>query len=105
MRLAKVASKAPRAVVVIPELADEAPQETPLFVGMRIWLLEESPEGWQVLGETPNRQESCQSLLHLLPLRVLCFKGGSLRARAAGKGGKGGRAWPGEPFLDSRREL
>ncbi|CAE7210875.1 Rbbp9, partial [Symbiodinium necroappetens] len=39
--LEKVASKAPRAVVVIPELADE-----------------ESPEGWQVLGETPNRVEA-----------------------------------------------
>eukprot|EP00439_Symbiodinium_sp_Y106_P052348 s4362_g7.t1 len=39
--LDKVASKAPRAVVVIPQLADE-----------------ESPEGWQVLGETPQRVEA-----------------------------------------------
>ncbi|CAE7263649.1 Rbbp9 [Symbiodinium natans] len=39
--LEKVASKAPRAVVLIPDLADE-----------------DSPEGWQVLGETPQRVEA-----------------------------------------------
>jgi len=39
--LSKVACKAPKAVVVLPELADE-----------------ESPDGWEVLGETPHRVEA-----------------------------------------------
>ncbi|CAJ1403314.1 unnamed protein product [Effrenium voratum] len=45
--LQKVAAKAPNAQVVIPELADE-----------------ESPEGWQILGQTPHRVEaSVQEML------------------------------------------